>query len=529
MTQRLILLNGGVVTLDPANPRARALVLRGEEIEYVGDDDTAHRMREHDDVIIDLRGQLTLPAFTDSHIHFTDFAESLENVNLVGCRSIEEAVARVAERVRERADGELIQGGGWNHLDWQTPAFPTRQALDSVSPSHPVILTRKDGHSVWLNSLALARARITRATIAPEGGVIDRDQEGNPNGILRENAISLLGAGIGASSAEISERALLRAIAHAHSRGLVGIHNIEGANSLRAFQILHALGKLTLRVVHSIPDQALPHAIALGVRGGLGDDRLRLQAVKIFADGSLGSQTAEMREPFAGQPTNYGMAVTDSETMLDLARNAARAGLDVWTHAIGDRAISRVLDVYAQLRQEGLSDPIFRIEHVQHLYPGDARRFAELNVIASVQPIHQPSDMRMADQLLGADRARWAYAFNTLQSAGAVLAFGSDCPVEPLDPLYGIHAAVSRQNARHEPEGGWYAQERISVMDAVRAYTLGAARACGDEPPAGSLIAGKRADVIVLSQDLFAIPPREILNSSVAYTISGGAVVYSNS
>lgn len=526
MSGQLLIVNGNVITLDAANPRSTALVLRGNDIVYVGDDDTARRMRGQHDEVIDLQGRLALPAFTDSHIHFTGFAQFLENVNLEGCRSLQDALGRVQVRVRERQPGELIRGGGWNHLDWATPKFPNRQALDAVAPNNPVILTRKDGHSVWLNSMALRTARITRETPDPAGGVIDRDDEGEPTGILRENAISLLGGGIGAFAADISEPLLERAILHAHRSGLVAIHNIEGANSLRAFQSLHAKDKLTLRVVHSIPDEKLVHARELGIQRGLGDEWLKIQAIKIFADGSLGSQTADLRAPFVGHANNCGVTVTDSETMLELARDAAQLGLDVWTHAIGDRGIGRVLDVYAELRSQGLSKPIFRIEHVQHLYPDDAKRFRQLKVIASMQPIHQPSDMRMADTLLGPERARWSYAFKSLQVAGAVLAFGSDCPVERLEPLHGIRAAVTRQNAVGEPQGGWYPEQRISVMDAVRAYTVGAAMASDDFARAGSLTEGKRADVVVLSQDIDAIPPSEIFNTAVVYTIAGGKVVH---
>ncbi len=526
MPRQLILWNGNIVTLDPQVPRARALVLRGDEIVYVGDDDGARRLREHDSELLDLKGALVLPAFTDSHIHFTGFAQSLDEVVLVGCRSLQEALERVRERAERTPEGELIWGGGWNNAEWANPAFPDRHALDSVAPRNPVILTRKDGHSVWLNSQMLARANINRETTPPPGGVIDRDEQGEPTGILRENAIELLGGGIGAFGAEIGEATLLRAIRHAHTAGLVTIHNIEGANSLRAFQALHRQGKLTLRVVHSIPDSKLGQAQELGIERGLGDEWLQLRAVKIFADGSLGSHTAEMREPFLDTPGQAGVAVTGSDEMLQLARQAVQSHLDVWIHAIGDRAITRVLDVFETLRREGHGEPILRVEHVQHLHPSDVARFRKLNVIASMQPIHQPSDMRVADAVLGPERARWTYAFRALQDAGAVLAFGSDCPVERLEPLLGIHAAVTRQNWQGEPLGGWYPEQRITVLDAVRAYTLGAAQAAGAIGRAGSLTVGKRADAVVLEQDIFEIPPAELSAVPVLYTISGGQVVH---
>ncbi len=528
MPQRLILVNGDIVTMDAAQPRATALVLRGDEILYVGDNDTARSYREHDSETIDLQGKLTLPAFTDSHVHFTGFAQSLENVNLVGCASLEEAIARVRVRASQTPAGEMIWGSGWNNAEWSNPSFPDRHSLDTAAPQNSVILTRKDGHSIWLNSLAMQHAHITRETIPPNGGVIDHDANGEPSGILRENAMELLGGSIGAFGAEIREGTLLRAIEHAHATGLTTIHNIEGANSLRAFQTLHAKNILTLRVVHSIPNASLETAIQLGIMRGLGDEWLSLRAVKIFADGSLGSHTAEMREPFLDTPNNCGVAVTNSEKISQLAHGAVEAGLDVWIHAIGDYAITRVLDVFAELRAEGYADAILRVEHVQHLHPSDVKRFRELNVIASMQPLHQPSDMFVADAILGKERAAWTYAFKSLQDEGAVLAFGSDCPVERIDPLLGVHAAVTRQNLAGEPTDGWYPAQKISVNDAVHAYTMGAAQAAGAEQRAGSLTVGKRADVVVLSENIFQIPPREIPNTKLLYIISGGNVVYTS-
>lgn len=526
MTQRLVLYNGKLVTLDESLPYATAIVLRGDEIEYVGDDTTALALRERDSQVIDLDSQLTLPAFTDAHLHFTGLAQSLDNVNLAGAASLQEAVERVRARTALTPPNILVWGGGWNNAEWGDPAFPDKHALDAVSPNNPVILTRKDGHSVWLNSIALQNANITRDTVAPEGGVIDRDIAGEPSGILRENAIELLGTGVGAFAADIRLDTLQRAIKHAHAAGITTVHSIEGANALRAFQQLRAQNALTLRVVHTIPAEKTDLAAKIGIMRGLGDEWLKLQAIKIFSDGSLGSHTAEMREPFLDTPDNRGLPTMDSDTMLDYARRACAAGLDVWIHAIGDYAITRTLDIFEILRAEGFTDAVLRIEHVQHLHPSDVGRFRELNVIASMQPIHQPSDMLVADAVLGRDRAAWTYAFKSLLEAGATLAFGSDAPVERLEPLLGIHAAVTRQNEQGNPPGGWYPEQRISVADAVRAYTTGAAIASGDLQRAGTLTVGKRADVIVLARNIFEISPQEILNTSVVYTISGGNIVY---
>lgn len=525
MLPDLIVVNGNILTLDPTNRQASAFVCRAGELLLVGDDARALSLRTDRCEVVDAHGRLVLPGFADAHIHFCGFAQSMDRVMLEGCRSVEEAIARVAARAATAQPGETISGWGWNHLEWEVPTFPDKRSLDAAAPNHPVILTRKDGHSAWVNSAALRRAGISRATPDPEGGRLERDEDGEPNGLVRENAMTLLGRGIGEGDDEISEGALVRAITQAHRAGLTAIHNIEGANALRAWRSLHGRGKLKLRVVHAVPADSLEHALALGLGRGFGDEWLRLQAVKVFADGSLGSQTAEMREPFLGTEQR-GMALTDDGTMLRLARQAAQGGLDVWVHAIGDAAITRTLDVFAVLRGEGYHDPIFRIEHAQHLYPADIPRFADLDVMASMQPIHQPSDMKMVDEFLGPERARHTYAFNSLRQAGAKLAFGSDCPVERFEPLRGIHAAATRQNDSGTPPGGWIPQERLTVEAAVEGFTRGAAVASGDGARAGKLAAGCRADAVILSQNIFQVPPPEILNTLVDYTIVGGEVVF---
>ncbi len=512
----LLLTNGTIHTLDAKHPRAHAMAIAGGRVVAFDADAQAQRTRHTE--VIDLRGRAVVPGPVDHHIHFTGYALGLARVQLEGAHSIEEAVARVAARVQTVQPGEWILGLGWNHLDWAPPVFPTKEPLDRVAPNNPVALDRKDGHSVWLNSAALRAARITRETPNPTGGVIDRDADGEPTGLLREKAAWLLDDLVQSDS--VHPEQLLTAIQNAHRVGLTGIHNVESAGPLRAFQDLHAQGKLTLRVVHMLPADNLDHAIAVGLRTGWGDEWLRLGGVKIFADGSLGSQTARMLEAFEDQPDNCGVAVTPPEEIERKARAAAQAGIMVLTHAIGDRAIRDVLDVYAKLRAEGLTETTLRIEHVQHLHPADLPRFSALNVVASVQPIHATSDYKMADRLVGA-RARYTYAFKSLLNAGANVIFGSDCPVETLDPLVGIHAAVTRERANGEPRGGWYPVEKLTVEEALRAYAA-PLRAAGD----GEEEAGALGDCLVLSQDIFAIPPAEILNTRVDCTVVGGKIVY---
>ncbi len=512
----LLLTNGEIYTFNSAYPHANAVAFEDDRV--VGFDDAARASRSGKTEVIDLKGRTVIPGLTDFHIHFTGFAMGAARVQLDGARSLDEAVARVAERVRTVKPGEWIYGMGWNHLEWSTPQFPTKTPLDQIAPANPVVLDRKDGHSAWLNSAALRALQITRTTPDPAGGLIERDAQGEPTGLLREKAMALVSGNIGFEGDQVSASALLDAIREAHRNGLTGIHNVEGANALRAFEELHAKGQLSLRVRHMIPAENLEQAVALGLETGFGDERLAIGGVKIFADGSLGSQTAHMIEPFEGQPANRGNVVTPPEEIERLARTAARSGIMVLTHAIGDRAIRDVLDIYERLRREGVRVPL-RIEHVQHLDPADLPRFKRLNVIASMQPIHATSDYQMADRLVGA-RGRYAYAIKSLLDSGATLIFGSDCPVETLNPLAGIHAAVTRERANGDPPGGWYPEERISVEQATRGYVSPMIPATGDDR-------GALADCVVLSQNIFKIPPREILSTRVDYTIVGGRIVHS--
>ncbi len=507
----LLLTNGNIYTMNPAYPRA-SIVAFGDGRVLGFDSDALAIYNPLHAQILDLQGRTVIPGLIDHHIHFTAYAASRARVNLDGARSIEEAVARVAARVQTAKPGEWIHGLGWNHRDWTTPVFPTKAPLDAIAPENPIVLDRKDGHSVWVNSAALRAANITRETPDPVGGKIERDANGEPTGLLRENAIELLGGNIGFEAGSLSETDLLNAIQSAHKLGLVGIHNVEGADSLRLFQRLRAHEQLAFRVTHMIPAGNLERALALGLRGDFGDEWLKIGGVKIFADGSLGSQTAWMLEPFEGHPNHCGIPTHDINEIEKIARAASQAGMMVCTHAIGDRANREVLNVYEKLRGEGFTNAL-RIEHAQHLHRDDVARFATLNVIASMQPIHCTSDYPMTDALLGA-RGRYTYAFKSLIDAGARVVFGSDCPVETLDPWVGIHAAVTRERASGEPRGGWYPQEKLSVAEAVRAYT-------------NPLRADGWGDCIVLSQNIFEIPARNLLEIKVEHTVIGGKVVYS--
>jgi predicted amidohydrolase YtcJ len=529
MQAGLVLYNGKIYTMDRGNPRAQAVAIAGNRIAAVGDDAQVKSLLASGGEAIDLEGRTVLPGLTDCHIHFIAYALRLTRIDLSGIESKVEAIERVTERAQAAKPGEWLLGGGWDRNLWEDASFPTKEDLDSVTPHNPVALSSKDGHSLWVNSLALARAGIIAETSSPSGGEIEHQPgTGEPTGILKENAEDLVERIIEKPSLEAIQAALKVAMVNAHRAGLTGIHDCEDERAFAAFQELLKKGDLGLRVLMHIPAKNLDDAIRLGLRTGFGGEKLRVGSVKIFADGALGSRTAAMLAPYEDEPLNLGIVVTPKEGIRELVSKASRAGLSVAIHAIGDRANRDVLDILEESRQSGEGmDLRHRIEHVQLLHPADIPRLAKLGVIASMQPIHATSDMEMVKRHWGEERGQGAYAWRSLLNAGTVLAFGSDCPVEPLDPLLGIHAAVTRRRADGSPgPEGWHPEERITVEDAVRAYTSGAAYASGEEQDKGSITPGKLADLVVLSHDIFAIPPMSILETEVEATILDGQFVY---
>jgi predicted amidohydrolase YtcJ len=527
MQPDLVLYDGRIYTMDRTMPHAQAVAIVGNRIAAVGDDAQILCLLAPGGEAVDLGGRTVVPGLTDCHIHFVEYALRLTRLDLSGIVSRAEAIRRVAERAQTTKPGEWLLGGGWDRNLWGDASFPTKEDLDPVTPHNPLALSSKDGHSLWANSLALARAGITAETPSPPGGEIERQPgTAEPTGILKENAEDLITSVIGKPSLEDIQAALKVAIANAHQSGLTGIHDCEDELAFAAFQELSKKGEVGLRVLMHIPAGNLDHAIGLGLRTGFGGEQLRVGSVKIFADGALGSRTAAMLAPYDDEPLNLGIAVTSKEEMRELVGKASRAGLSVAIHAIGDRANRDVLDVLQESRQSGQGmDLRHRIEHVQLLHPADIPRLAKLSVIASMQPIHATSDMDMVNRHWGEERGRGAYAWRSLLDAGTVLAFGSDCPVETLDPLAGIHAAVTRRRADGSPgPEGWHPGERITVEDAVWAYTMGAAYASGEEREKGSITPGKLADLVVLSQDIFLIPAMSILE--VEATVFDGKFVY---
>ena len=520
----LVLFNGRFYTLNPDQPCASALVAREGKIVHLGDDATARDMLHPGEYreAVDLKGRCVLPGLNDAHLHFQFFALGLRAVN-AEAPTLDEALARVAERAASTPTGRWVSGHGWNHNVWGG-AFPTAAQLDRISPDHPVFLSHKSGHAAWVNSWALALAHVTAETPDPLGGQIVRDASGQPTGILLEEAIQLVARSVPEPTLDDVVEAMHQAITVAHGAGLTGIHDFDGSLAFSAYQVLHQRGELTLRVTKGIPLEHLDEAIGVGLRTGFGDDWLRVGQVKMFADGALGPRTAWMLEGYDTAPENTGIATTDIKVLRDAVGKANSAGLACAIHAIGDRAGREVLELYAEARAQGVTGSLRnRIEHVQLLHPDDAGRLAELGVIASMQPIHATSDMLMAERHWGKERCRGAYALKAQLRHGAVLALGSDCPVEVIDPLVGLHAAVTRRRADGSPGAdGWYPEQRLTVEEAVRGFTWGAAYATGLEDRLGSLRVGRLADLTILDEDIFAIDPMEILNVRVMGTIVGG-------
>lgn len=517
---------GRIHTLDPANPHVEALVSSGGRILATGS--TAELLKAFSDSPrIDLHGCSAYPGFVDSHIHLASFGRSLRIVQLERAHTLQDAVDRVAVAVRASHPGQWVFGRGWDKNLWSEGRFPTKADLDPISPLVPVVLSSKDGHLAWVNSVALVKAGIDGNTPDPSGGEISRDRGGLPTGILKERAKDLIDRVAPHSDPRDIERDIQRALAVLHRLGIVGAHTFEGSEVFGAFQRLAARGELSLRIWNTIPEYALDAAVACGLRTGFGNQWVRVGPVKIFADGALGSQTASMLDPYERQPHNAGIPTHSREELIDLIGRAVRAGYWCAIHAIGDRANQWVLDAYEVYHDASQQlGARHRIEHVQLLHPDDLNRLAHLDVIASMQPIHAISDRDIAERYWGR-RSRYAYAWRSLLDRGTKLAFGSDAPVESPDVLHGLYAAVTRcpPTGAAEP---WYPEETISPAEALGAYTTGAAFAAGAEGDAGALTVGRWADFVILDRDILAGPAEEVLQARVQATVVGGTLVYAS-
>ena len=530
----LAVVNARVWTGDARRPWADALAVRGERIAAVGSSAEVRKLAAGTAArVVDARGQMLVPGFVDAHVHFVDGGFRLAGVQLRDARTREEFVARIAAFAATAPEGSWITGGDWDHQGWGG-ALPERSWIDAVTPLHPVWVHRLDGHMALANSLALRLAGVTGESPEVAGGTIVRDAAGEPAGVLKDNAMPLVGRAVPPASAELGDRALDAAMAYVARQGVTSVHNMGSWSDLALFERAHQAGRLRTRVYAAVPLdgwERLRDTVAerAGRDGGdgRGDAWLRIGALKAFADGSLGSHTAAMLRPYADAPGDSGLFVTTPEDLHARTAGADRAGLHVIVHAIGDLAIRTQLDVFERVsREHGARDRRFRIEHAQHLDPADVGRFAALDVVASMQPYHAIDDGRWAERVIGAERSRMAFAFRSLLDAGARVAFGSDWFVAPPVPLDGIYAAVTRRTLDGAHPGGWVPEQRITVDEALRAYTAAGAHASFEEGEKGTLERGKLADFALVDRDLTRVPPESIRDARVTLTVVGGRVVH---
>jgi len=514
MRADVILRGGRGLTLDAERPRARSVAVGKGRIVAVGEDDLDELCGPATRVI-DLAGRAVVPGFVDAHIHFGAFALGLKQVDLDSAATLEDALRQVAAFAQRLPEERWVRGRGWDRNRWGR--LPRASELDRATGPRPAVLSSHDGHSLWLNGAAMSAVGLNAQSVAPAGGMIERDVSGSPSGVVFENAQELVRKHAPEPTEQELTEAIRQALPLAARAGLTGIHNLEDEHSLAAFRALEAAGELALRVYHGVRRGLLRRAAELGLRTGAGSGLVRVGPVKLFSDGALGSRTAHMLEPYVGS-THQGVPTLTIDQVVDDLRVAGDVGLDVAVHAIGDAAVRMVLDAVEIARPSRL----VRIEHAQLVHPDDVPRFAQLGVIASMQPIHAIADWHAADAHWGG-RARHAYAWRSLLDAGAVLAFGTDAPVERLEPLLNLHAAITRVDPHGQPPGGWYAEQRLTLDEAVRAYTVGSATAERAQERRGRLAPGMDADLVVLDKPLQA---GALLETQVGLTMVGGHVVH---
>ncbi len=527
----LVLVNGKVWTGEAARPWAEAVAVRDGLIFAVGQAAELRTLTPSGAKLVDLGGSLVLPGFIDSHTHFLAGGFALKSIQLREAKSREEFVARIAAKARELGPGRWIQNGDWDHQQFSPVALPRRDWIDGVTSDNPVCVNRLDGHMILANSLALKLAGVTRTTPVPPGGEIEKDPAtGEPTGILKDSAMDLVYARIPEPSFAEKLEAAEMSVRHAAENGVTSVHEMADASSFEVFQELARRGRLTTRVHVYIPITEVGTLVRLKLRSPFGGPFLKLAGLKGFVDGSLGSATAYFFEPYADDPATSGLLngqMFPEGIMEERILEADRTGLQLAIHAIGDRANSLLLDMVEKaVAANGPRDRRWRVEHAQHLRPADIVRFGKLGLVAAVQPYHVIDDGRWAEGKIGPERVKTTYPFESLRRAGAVLAFGSDWTVAPLSPVLGIYAAVTRRTLDGKNPGGWVPEEKVSVEEAVRAYTVNGAWVEFAEGTKGTIAPGKLADLVVLDRDIFTIPPEEIGRAKARWTILGGRIIY---
>ncbi|HMJ65322.1 MAG TPA: amidohydrolase [Candidatus Binatia bacterium] len=526
----LLITNAVVRTMDGRQPQAQAVAVFGNHVAAVGSSEQLRGAAGAATKIIDARGRLVLPGFNDAHVHFLSGGFQLSQVDLRDAATPVEFTRRIHEFSSRVRQGRWITGGDWDHERWPGAPLPTKEMIDAATTNVPVFVSRLDGHMALANSLALKLAGVTRDMKDPEGGLIVRDKSGEPTGLLKDAAMSRVTRVIPGSTFDEKLAAARAATDHAASVGVTSVQDMSAGADVGVYQELLRRGELKTRIYGFSP---LPHWERLartGTRAAFGSEMLRVGGVKGFSDGSLGSTTALFFEPYNDAPNTLGLPADEmfpDGAMLKRVKEADAAGLQVVIHAIGDKANDSILSIFEQVsRANGPRERRFRIEHAQHLRRQDIPRFARAGVIASMQPYHAADDGRWAEKRIGKERSKGTYAFRSLLDSGAKLAFGSDWTVAPLDPLQGILAAVTRRTLDGKHPDGWVPEQKITVEEAVHAYTVGSAYAEFADSVKGTVAAGKLADLVILSRDIFTIDPTDIGNVRIEATIIDGRVVY---
>lgn len=524
----LVLKNGTIITMESDQPRAEALAVKGDRIVWVGEAGSAASRIGKSTRVIDLKGAFVYPGLIESHAHIQSLGDSRMVIDLVGTPDKSAIVKLVHARVAGAPKGDWIRGHGWDQNDWPVKEFPTASDLDAVSPDNPVILGRVDGHACWVNSRALQIAGITAQTKDPDGGKILRDKNGKPTGVFVDAAMELVASKMKSLTLEESIQRVRLALQEASQKGITLINDAGSGNSgsrdLDAFKALASKGELPVRIFSMawMPSKAGEDLLKTGPQNY--GPYLDVRSIKMILDGALGSRGAALLEPYSDDPGNQGLLMWKEQDLMDVLHHAKEKGLQVGIHAIGDRANRMVLDAYEKTGVGGLR---WRIEHAQVIAPADIPRFAALDVIASMQPIHATSDGPWATDRLGPDRIKGAYAWRSLLDLHTTIAGGSDAPVEDINPLWGIYAAITRQDHSGKPEGGWHPEQLVTREEALRMYTTAGAYTAFREKDLGSIKTGKFADFTILPENLLTCDPKSMIKMKVLYTIVGGQIRYS--
>jgi predicted amidohydrolase YtcJ len=531
----IVFTNGKVYTAAERNSRAEAVAIKGNRIVFVGGNGGARRLTGPNTRVIDLRGATVLPGLTDAHMHLSGVGEREMTLNLEGTKTLDEFLARVKERVDQARPGQWVTGRGWIETFWSPPVFPTRQDLDRIAPNNPVLLQRADGHASVANSAALRLAAITRTTAAPSGGAINKDGSGEPTGMLIDRAQGLVGRLVPPDTEAEQDEQIIKGVQREVALGWTQIQDAHGSwAEVERIRRLYRDGKIKIRIYKAIsgPSADATRLIEQGASIGEFDGKLTMRVIKVVMDGALGSRGAALLQPYSDDARTTGLITTDTVALKTMLAAALRNGIQVETHAIGDRGNRLTLDFYERAMQEVPADqrkvkePRWRDEHSQIVNPEDIPRFKTLGIIASMQPSHAIGDLYFAPSRLGMDRLKGAYSWDTFVKMGVPVAGGSDAPVERGEPMIEFYAAVARKDLSGRSGEGWHPEEKVSRNNALKMFTLWPAFAAFEEDQRGTIETGKLADLTIVSQDIMTIPEAEILKTKTLFTVINGEIVY---